>query len=801
MPHFDKPTHGWNPPVKITLPIAYEQYKARNQAVEDPFAACARNAIPPPGVSPYDDNAAQQTYASDHPSLTKWSMGRNLTNPKSLKLDRDEVRSDWETIVGDDEGDSRMTSPPAPQVTLKSLGIIPNNPESILADGNGNDINEDKATCNNVIDPKGKGKEPAFPRPGTPFDAFGFSKTPEVLEPHSQVMDMEASYTPSPAYCGHTGFVRQPVHGGLGGGLSRPKASKASSDESTDLFKYDGEAYSTFLHRSTTRDIAKRHPAASFEDDRLFVQKTRTGEEDKMHSKIPVGRGQQTLYEPSTDQSPEPAVEEEEEEEFWPRVGGNDAAAEADWQTVTTGPVCKGLNTSDLNLIKDTGSSLADVSDIVEEEPTPVEHRRAAGTISHQRNQSIHRPKGYYAEDFAQATTRMNNNHASSADYRPQKFLDGTARLAAPRAVNPFQTPPSWKSTGRVIELDDSPENCTCKGKGKAVDTNVGITTRADAPPLNRTESTETVWPQVPRRDETVNDFDQAFCETRIGDETLPSDDSANVFSRLPFSLIDLKEAAKTHGSQRFRGTDEANNFAQRARLGPLWSGSTDAGPSTEAGPSSGAYRLGGSDNPPLERPSTAVFRDQITRGRPTHEFDGIEDSTPSPSSAILGSLRSKVNLGFAKKKEKEKSTYSLDPFKAAAALGAKCLRIKAPAKKKDQWPTARNQTGGVLTPSEAELIESARGEIMDRRRSPEKLEKKRTFLFILIMASSIVFPFIGFIALIRKFDSSVAWFTYGEIKDFTKEQRGMLLQQLLVEIFVYSIVIICVALRTSHHI
>ncbi|OTA06323.1 hypothetical protein A9Z42_0070580 [Trichoderma parareesei] len=786
MPHFDKTTHGWNPPVKITLPIAYEQYKARNQAVEDPFAACARNAIPPPGVSPYDESGTQQSYASDHPSLSKWSMGRNLTHTKPLKLDRDEGRSDWETIV-DDEGDSRLTCPPAPQVTLSSLGVMPKNSESILADDNGDAIDGDnKATDNDAPDPKGKGKEPAFARPGTPFDAFGFSKSPEALEPRSQVMDMEASYTPSPAYCGHSGFVRQPVHGGLGGGLSRPKASKASSDESTDLFKYDGEAYSTFLHRSTTRDIAKRYPAASVEDDRL----NKVNDEVR----VPVDRGQNARFEPSAEQSPEPAVEEEEEEECWPRVGGNDAAAEADWQTVTTGPVCKGLDTSELNLIKDTGSSLADVSDIVEEEPTPVEHRRAAGTISHQRNQSIHRPKGFYADGFALAGTRTNNNHASGVDHGPKKVFGETARVAAPRVANPFQTPPSWKSTGRVIELDDSPEQCTCKGK--AVDTNVGIKTRADAPPLTRTESTETVWPQVPRRDETVNDFDQAFCETRIGDTTLPSDDSANVFSRLPFSLIDLKEAAKTHGSQRYRNTDEANTFAQRARLGPLWSGQ-----STEAGPSSGAYRFGGSDNPPLERPSTAVFRDQITRGRPTHGFDGIEESTPSPSSAILGSLRSKVNLGSAKKKDKEKSTYSLDPFKAAAALGAKCLRIKAPAKKKDQWPTARNQTGGVLTPSEAELIESARGEIMDRRRSPEKLEKKRTLVFILIMASSIVFPFIGFIALIRKFDSTVAWFTYGEIKDFTKEQRGMLLQQLLVEIFVYSIVIIFVALHTSHHI
>lgn len=131
---------------------------------------------------------------------------------------------------------------------------------------------------------------------------------------------------------------------------------------------------------------------------------------------------------------------------------------------------------------------------------------------------------------------------------------------------------------------------------------------------LTRTGSAETVWPRVIRHNETVNEFDQAFCETRIKDTTLPSDDSTNAFSRLPFDLIDLKEAAKAYGSQRYRNAEEADSFAQRARLGPLWSGySNEAGPS-----SSGGYRFGGSNNPPVTRPSTAVFRDQITNTRPT---------------------------------------------------------------------------------------------------------------------------------------------------------------------------------------
>lgn len=89
----------------------------------------------------------------------------------------------------------------------------------------------------------------------------------------------------------------------------------------------------------------------------------------------------------------------------------------------------------------------------------------------------------------------------------------------------------------------------------------------------------------------------------------------------------------------------------------------------------------------------------------------------------------------------------------------------------------------------------------MDRRRFPEETERKRRILFICIMAFSIVFPLIGLLALIGKFDSTVCWYALGEMQGFTKEQRGMLLQQLLVETFVYTILIICLSLHFSGHI
>lgn len=223
-------------------------------------------------------------------------MGRNLTHPKPpTKADRDETRSEWETVVGDDEGDSQMANAPTEGVTLKSLGLVPESD-----DGADDDVSND----GDARDVKGKGKKPSFSRPGTPFDAFGFSNSPDMPEPRSLRMDMEASAHPSVVYCGHTGFVRQPVHGGpsQSAGPSRarnglgafPINSKTSSDESTDRFKYDGEAYSTFLQPSSTRETktSKRRPAGMFEDEGFTLR-----------TKVEQGRNDTTFYNPTAVQS------------------------------------------------------------------------------------------------------------------------------------------------------------------------------------------------------------------------------------------------------------------------------------------------------------------------------------------------------------------------------------------------------------------------------------------------------------------------------------------------------------------
>lgn len=166
-------------------------------------------------------------------------MGRNITRPKpSSQVDRDEARSEWETVAGDDEPGHQTNKRPKPKVTLKSLGLVPDTDD----EDDGGDV-------------KGKGIKAPFKRPGTPFDAFGFSVRSDEHE----------EYAVSPASVHHepSEFARQPVYGAAVQEVvpSRPTVrrdyrvnSKTSSSESTDHFKYDGEAYSTFLQPSSTRE-------------------------------------------------------------------------------------------------------------------------------------------------------------------------------------------------------------------------------------------------------------------------------------------------------------------------------------------------------------------------------------------------------------------------------------------------------------------------------------------------------------------------------------------------------------------
>lgn len=107
---------------------------------------------------------------------------------------------------------------------------------------------------------------------------------------------------------------------------------------------------------------------------------------------------------------------------------------------------------------------------------------------------------------------------------------------------------------------------------------------------------------------------------------------------------------------------------------------------------------------------------------------------------------------------------------------------------------------GSLFTPSETNLIEMAREDLLLRRRHVREEDKREKLIFLGIMILTIFFPFIGVLALWGKFDCAVSWYTYGGMASLTKDQRGILKQQLFVEVVVYPVLIIILAVYYSVH-
>lgn len=86
----------------------------------------------------------------------------------------------------------------------------------------------------------------------------------------------------------------------------------------------------------------------------------------------------------------------------------------------------------------------------------------------------------------------------------------------------------------------------------------------------------------------------------------------------------------------------------------------------------------------------------------------------------------------------------------------------------------------------------------MSRRQcdSPDDCRQKLVFIFIMML--TILFPFIGLLALWRMFDATICWCTHGERDKLSREQRRALKQQLLVEAVLYPVLIITLTVHYS---
>ncbi|KHN96812.1 uncharacterized protein MAM_05368 [Metarhizium album ARSEF 1941] len=257
----------------------------------------------------------------------------------------------------------------------------------------------------------------------------------------------------------------------------------------------------------------------------------------------------------------------------------------------------------------------------------------------------------------------------------------------------------------------------------------------------------------------------------------------------LPFPLISLQEAALRQSQGTTRGEPDYNTSGSmcvskgRSRTISTVSSYGPKTPITLAGDFS--------DTSGIPKPPQAYRRHSPARALPYDPTQGQVNSSavidPNSGSFFRNSLPTNTSLLSAR-------FFRLSGFSARTRE-----RRDDESRHTSRAPNFKH---GFFTPSESDLIHSAREDILCRRRrhgcSEEDAHQRRVFLVIFVTA--VFFPLIGVLALYGKFDATIAWYGKGERGCLTQEQRGTLKQQLWVEGVLYPGLIISLVVYYSVH-
>ena len=80
----------------------------------------------------------------------------------------------------------------------------------------------------------------------------------------------------------------------------------------------------------------------------------------------------------------------------------------------------------------------------------------------------------------------------------------------------------------------------------------------------------------------------------------------------------------------------------------------------------------------------------------------------------------------------------------------------------------------------------SARADILHRRRYVQDCEKRLASVFISVALLSVVFPVAGILAICGAFNSTITWYTHGEMAHFTVRQRTILRRLVFADLVAY---------------
>ncbi|CVK84221.1 uncharacterized protein FMAN_01347 [Fusarium mangiferae] len=521
--------------------------------------------------------------------------------------------------------------------------------------------------------------------------------------------------------------------------------SRASSDSDEDPFKYDTDAYSGFLRSSAEREVSNAlHQAglavSSMETlprsaDGSFPLASQRNVDEEV--KVPVHREEKAIRRvPVPDRRLQGEIASLVKKR--PLTG-----TEGDWQTVTTEHAFDSMQQDYHDSIaKGTGSSVADVSDVTEREL----HPRSYGS----RDRIIRHPPG--------------NNKCGS--YRVR--------------------------TDRGTKL---PVSVPQYGEGPG--TYASNTTRNFSQAKSRLPESAARFSNLFRREPS----EQTRFQESNSDKPahVPHDDFLSKIPRLPFPLVSLPEAAMLQQFKRQRGEEDhsqsAGNFGVRGRSTTISTENSPPLPKTPSPPKRSFWPSSTSGD--VTRPARILHLHRLPQAhRPRNSNDRVTDMLVS-SSAILDTPpptdpKSSTHRVWYRNFQPSISTCRTRAHTPGFSTSVNSRRVGHCQSEFD--PIADSP----FTQREARLIEEAREDIRIHRQHADMVAQRGKQMFMWVMILTLFFPFIGPIVLYGKLNSTISWYTHGEMQCLTKDQRGTLKQQLLVEAVVYPAIIIALSVHYS---
>ncbi|KAG7422098.1 hypothetical protein Forpe1208_v000598 [Fusarium oxysporum f. sp. rapae] len=564
--------------------------------------------------------------------------------------------------------------------------------------------------------------------------------------------------------------------------------SRASSDSNEDPFKYDTDAYSGFLRSSAERENV---------DEEVKVPVHR---EEKAIRRVPVP-GKRLQSEIASLVKNRPLT-----------------GTEGDWQTVTTEHAFDSMQQDYHDSIaKGTGSSVADVSDVTERELHPRSYGSRDRIIRHppgNNRYGSYRVRTDRGTELPVSVPQYGAGPGTYASNTTRNFSQAKFRLpeSTARFSNLFRREPSEQTPGHEnILLSDLPPK---RGSYQSLD--------SDAAPHGNAQTDETVSPDGERyfgfswnrirknlgRDPPktpLTIFDKPLYKRRFQESNLdkpahvPHDDFLSKIPRLPFPLVSLPEAAMLQQFKRQRGEEDhsqsAGNFGARGRSNTISTENSLPLPKTPSLPKRSFWPSSTSDD--VTRPARILHLHRLPQAhRPRDSNVRVTDMLIS-SSAILDTPpptdpKSSTHRVWYRNFQPSISTARNGAHTPEFSTNVNGRRVGRCQSEFD--PLADSP----FTQREARLIEEAREDIRIHRQHADMVAQRGKRMFMWVMILTLFFPFIGPIVLYGKLNSTISWYTHGEMQCLTKDQRGTLKQQLLVEAVVYPAIIIALSVHYS---